>query len=58
MIVAADRNSFVLKILTFNPLVLKILQIVFADPAPVKAFRWGRGEGDTPCSHEFPKSKL
>src|SRR5208283_5500940 len=31
------RNSFVLKILTSKPLGLKILQAIFADPAPVAA---------------------
>jgi hypothetical protein len=37
--VAEDANSFELKILTSNPLPLKILQTLFAEPAPVKAFR-------------------
>jgi hypothetical protein len=38
-------NSFVLKILTSKPLPLKILQGIFANPAPVVAFRgWGEGE--------------
>jgi hypothetical protein len=37
-------NSFVLKILTSKPLPLKILQTIFANPAPVAAFRgWGGG---------------
>ena len=43
------RKSIVLKILTSNPLGLKILQTVFAEPAPVKAFR-RCGEGGTPPS--------
>ena len=38
-------KSFVVKILTSKPLGLKILQTLFANPAPVAAFqrRWGRG---------------
>lgn len=35
------RKSFVVKILTSNPLGLKILQGLFAEPAPVKAFKGG-----------------
>jgi hypothetical protein len=38
------NKSFVIKILTSKPLRLKILQSIFVDPAPVKAFRgWGGG---------------
>jgi hypothetical protein len=52
---ANGRNPFVLKILTSNPLALKILPAIFARPAPVKAFRgWGEG-GYTPGSTGFPK---
>ena len=40
----AVPNSFVVKILTPKPLGLKILQTLFADPAPSKPFR-GRGGG-------------
>ena len=36
---------FVIKILTSNPLGLKILQSIFVEPAPVKAFREGGGRG-------------
>jgi hypothetical protein len=38
-------KSFVIKILTSKPLELKILQTLFADPAPVAASQggWGRG---------------
>jgi hypothetical protein len=36
-------NSFVLKILTSKPLALKILQTIFANPAPVAAFRGWEG---------------
>lgn len=42
----ADK-FFVVKILTCKPLRLKILQSIFADPAPVKAFR-GVGGGGYP----------
>jgi hypothetical protein len=38
-------NPFVLKILTSKPLGLKILQTIFANPAPVAAFREGDGGG-------------
>ena len=38
------RKSFIVKILTRKPLGLKILQRIFANPAPVGAFR-GVGEG-------------
>ena len=40
-------NSFVVKILTSKPLGLKILQTIFAKPAPVAAFR-GVGAGGYP----------
>jgi hypothetical protein len=49
-------NSIVLKILTSKPLGLKILQTIFANPAPVAAFRGVGGEGDTPENHDFPKT--
>jgi hypothetical protein len=39
------RNFFRIKILTCNPYGLKILQIISAKPAPVKASRGGGGEG-------------
>lgn len=49
------RKCFQLKILTSNSYRLKILQTIFADPAPVKAFR-GVGEGGIPqFSPTFPK---
>src|ERR1700739_1107084 len=39
-----SRKSLVIKILIRNPCTLKILQILFAKPAPVKPFReWGGG---------------
>jgi len=47
----------VIKILTYNPLRLKILQTSFANPAPVKAFRGGGG-GGPPRFHRSPKTKL
>jgi len=34
-------KSFAFKILTSNPFAIKILQSIFANPAPVKPFRWG-----------------
>jgi hypothetical protein len=40
-----SSNSFVVKILTSKPLGLKILQTLFAKPAPVKAFGGGGGGG-------------
>lgn len=40
-----DRKPFVIKILTSNPLRLKILQAIFAKPAPVKAFQRVGGGG-------------
>jgi hypothetical protein len=45
-------NSLVLKILTSNPQALKILQAIFANPAPVKAFR-RVGGGGTPRNQNF-----
>ena len=49
------HNSFVLKILTSNPLGLKILQTMFANPAPVAAFK-GVGGGGYPLKPAvFPK---
>jgi hypothetical protein len=45
------RKSFKLKILTSNPYALKILQTIFAAPAPVKAFR-GMGGGGVPLNSE------
>jgi hypothetical protein len=39
------HNSFVLRILTSNRYALKILQPIFAEAAPVKAFQRGWGEG-------------
>jgi hypothetical protein len=47
------RNSFVLKILTSKPLGPKILQAIFANLAPVAAFR-----GVYPETGAFPKMKL
>ena len=46
---------FVIKILTSNPLGLKILQGIFAKPAPVKTFREGRGRGVPLAFNVFPK---
>jgi len=40
--------------LTFNPNELKILQTLFAKPAPVKGFE-RVGEGGIPLSPDFPK---
>jgi len=36
---ASPSKSFVLKILTSKPFDIKILQTLFADPAPSKVFR-------------------
>lgn len=47
-------NSFAVKILTSKPLGLKILQSIFAEPAPVKAFR-GVGGGVPSKPGLFPK---
>jgi hypothetical protein len=48
-------NSCLFKILTSNPYVLKILQSIFAEPAPVKAFRRGGGRGVPEKTYPFPK---
>jgi hypothetical protein len=48
-------NPFVLKILTSKPLGLKILQTIFANPAPVAAFREGDGGGVPFKSGDFPE---
>jgi hypothetical protein len=45
-------KSSVIKILTINSLTLRILQTLFAQPAPVKRFRRVGGAG-TPSSREF-----
>jgi hypothetical protein len=49
------RKVFEIKILTSNPQRLNILQPIFANPAPVKAFRgwWGY-----PNPKRFPKLEL
>ena len=49
-------NSIAFKILTSNPYALKILQTIFAEPAPVKAFRGGWGRGVPSNLADFPKS--
>ena len=46
---------FVIKVLTSNPLGLKILQSIFAEPAPVKTFREGGGRGVPLAFNVFPK---
>jgi hypothetical protein len=48
-------NPFVVKILTSNPYALKILQTLFAKPAPVKAFQRDRGRGVPTSIPKFPK---
>ena len=50
-----SANCFVVKILTSNPLALKILQRHFAKPAPVAAFRGGGGRGYPTPRHTSPK---
>jgi hypothetical protein len=54
----SDRDDgskyFGIKILTSKPLGLKILQTIFANPAPVAAFRGGGGRG-YPQNRGFPK---
>lgn len=50
-----DRKSFVIKILTSNPLRLKILQAIFAKAAPVKAFQRVGGGGVPLEGADFPK---
>jgi hypothetical protein len=52
------NKSIVFNILTLNPFTLKILQTLFAKPAPVKFLPWVGGEGGTPCKSEFPKTDL
>jgi hypothetical protein len=55
---AFGLKSFVLKILTSNPLGLKILQTLFAEPAPSAALRgWGEGEG-YPAEPGFSQMEL
>jgi hypothetical protein len=49
------NKSFVIKILTSKPLGLKILQSIFADPAPVNAFRGGGGGGYPKALPNLPK---
>lgn len=49
-------NAFVFKILTSKIFDIKILQTLFADPAPVKAFR-GWGEGGTPRKRRFSRNE-
>ena len=49
-------KSFKVKILTSNSYGLKILQTIFAAPAPVKAFR-GMGGGGTPQFGEFRRQR-
>ena len=50
------RSKFlVIKILTCNSFVLKILQPRFAKAAPVKPFRGEGGGGYTPPAEIFPK---
>ena len=51
------RKLFVIKILTSNPWRLKILQTIFANPAPSKTFRGGGG-GGIPDRPDFPETKL
>jgi hypothetical protein len=43
----STRNSFALKILTLKSSAIKILQTLFANPAPSKLFR-GMGGGGIP----------
>jgi hypothetical protein len=47
-----------MKILASNIHALKILQTLFANAAPVKAFRDGGEGGYTSNSHFFPKSNF
>jgi hypothetical protein len=54
----ADPNFFVIKILTSNPLGPKILQGIFAEPAPVKAFKRVGGGGVPTKPPDFPETKL
>jgi hypothetical protein len=50
------HKFFVIKILTSNPLRLKILQSIFANPAPVKAFS-GWGGGGTPLTQDVSQNE-
>jgi hypothetical protein len=50
------RKLFVIKILTSNPLRLNILQGIFANPAPIKAFRGVEG-GGYPSHSEFSQNE-
>ena len=51
------RKSFKVKILTSNSYALKILQTIFATPAPVKAFRGVGGGGYPPIPRIFPSAR-
>ncbi len=51
------RKLFVIRILTSKPLPLRILQAIFANPAPVKAFRGGGGGGGYPSNPGFPQNE-
>jgi hypothetical protein len=53
--VGNTRNSFVFKILTSNSYGLKILQTLFAKPAPVKPFQGVGGRGVSLTTSRFPK---
>jgi hypothetical protein len=53
-LVKKARKVFEIKILTSNPQRLNILQPMFANPAPVKAFSGWWGEGGTPTRGGFP----
>jgi hypothetical protein len=53
--VGNTRNSFVFKILTSNSYGLKILQTLFAKPAPVKPFQGVGGRGVSLTTPDFPK---
>jgi len=54
--VQQERSKFiVIKILTSNSFVFKILQPLFAKPAPIKPFRGVGGGGYTPLAKIFPK---
>jgi len=47
-------KSFVIKIMTFNPQGLKILQTLLAKPAPVKPFPWSRERGVSLAKQNLP----
>jgi hypothetical protein len=55
---ARGYKSFVFNILTSNPLGLKILQTIFANPALVKAFRGVEEGGYLSTSTLLPKITL